>query len=74
MSTTRQEQGLAGKAGEFLIGNDRRHRVVWIWGNADHGQGNLARPRIEPRPFASCGALWNWESISSTPRIPTGPS
>ena len=24
MSTTRQEQGLAGKAGEFLIGNDRR--------------------------------------------------
>ena len=48
MSTTKQEQGLAGKAGEFVIGNDLRIARLGYGAMRITGKGIWGEPADRP--------------------------
>jgi hypothetical protein len=68
---TQQGQDLAGKAGEFLIGNDLRVKRLGFGAMRITGMEFGASPQIELGPSGFCVVLSNWGSVSSTPRTPT---
>jgi hypothetical protein len=69
-SAMHQGQGLAGEAGEFLIGNDLRVTRLGFGAMRITGNGIWGEPQIELGLSGCCAGLSNWESISSTPRTP----
>jgi hypothetical protein len=70
-SARRQGEGLAGKAGEFLIGNDLRITRLGFGAMRITGNGIWGEPADRAEAVRVLRRLSNWESISSTPRTPT---
>jgi hypothetical protein len=68
---TQQQQELASKAGEFMIGNDLCVTRLGFGAMRITGDGIWGEPADRVGAVRVFGGRSNWESISSTPRTPT---
>ncbi len=63
-----RNQAPAEKSGEFRIGGALRVTRLGFGAMRITGGGVWGEPADRLKPSEFCGALWNWESILSTPR------